>query len=211
MDQLGKRIKQAREAKQLSQEKLASLCGVSGSAVVSNWEIERSEPAYDTLAKLCTILDVSPNYFLGYDEPNGKKTHSPALEQLTEDIEELGPDFFEKIRALTDDEMTRREEIRKSYNPHEPTFQIQYPLFLDKSDPEYDSNKKLVKKIIKTKSQSGKTDWEITEFLWAAGYKDIRYGDVISILSLKIKVPNSQLLRHIQSYLDHSYNIVFPN
>ena len=74
MKGLGERIQAARHAAGLSQERLAPLCGVSGSAVVSNWEIERSEPSYDTLVKLAEVLQVPVSYFFGCENGDDRIT-----------------------------------------------------------------------------------------------------------------------------------------
>lgn len=93
---------------------------------------------------------------------------------------------------------------------HKPTFQIQYPLFLDEADSEYATNKKIVKKLIKLKTESGKTDWQITEFLWSSGYYDVlSHDDVVKIFAKEI-IPSEQLLYHLQCFFTGNYLISLP-
>lgn len=60
---LGNRIKATREAKNLTQEKLAELTGLSNN-YISNIERNRSIPSLETLVKLCNSLDVTPDSLL---------------------------------------------------------------------------------------------------------------------------------------------------
>ena len=62
---IGKRICQARKAKQLTQEDLSDLSGLSVSAI-SRIETGRNSTSLKTLVQLSDILDVSLNY-LPYD------------------------------------------------------------------------------------------------------------------------------------------------
>lgn len=61
-----KRLKQAREARGLSQNGLAAALGgeVTQSAV-SYWESGKNLPATETLRELCTVLGVSADWLLG--------------------------------------------------------------------------------------------------------------------------------------------------
>lgn len=66
MDKLiGSRISQARKMKQLTQEDLAELSGMSVSAI-SRIETGKNSTSLKTLYKFCNILDVGLDYFL-YD------------------------------------------------------------------------------------------------------------------------------------------------
>ena len=66
MKNIGSRIKNARLAKNLKQEELAKLLGTKKPTVVSTWERGIASPSYGTLLSLCEILNVSPNYILGF-------------------------------------------------------------------------------------------------------------------------------------------------
>lgn len=60
---IGPRLRKYREAQKLSQKEFAKLIGVSNSRV-SNWEQGINRPDVDILAKICTILKVSPSELL---------------------------------------------------------------------------------------------------------------------------------------------------
>lgn len=73
MFEISNRIKTAREAAGLSQEKLAEKIGVSRNAV-AKWENGNSMPQIDKLASLSLSLGVSSDYLLGI-----KQEFSPGL------------------------------------------------------------------------------------------------------------------------------------
>lgn len=58
---IGARIKEAREAKGLTQKELGELVGVTGSAI-TNYEVETSHPKEKVLYKLIDALGVDANY-----------------------------------------------------------------------------------------------------------------------------------------------------
>lgn len=60
---LGVRIRTAREGKNLTQERLAELTGLSNN-YISNIERKRSKPSVETLIKLCNALEITPDQVL---------------------------------------------------------------------------------------------------------------------------------------------------
>lgn len=63
------RIKQLRKTKNITQNKLAELLGVSRSTI-SMYEIDASEPDFETIMSLCKILDTDPSYLMGTSNEN---------------------------------------------------------------------------------------------------------------------------------------------
>lgn len=61
--EIGKRIREYREERGMSQKELADKIGVSNSRV-SNWEQGINRPDADILADLCRVLKVSPSELL---------------------------------------------------------------------------------------------------------------------------------------------------
>lgn len=64
---LGKVIKKYRKIKNMTQEEMASLLGVSGSAV-NKWEKEKSLPDITLLAPIARLLNVSLDTLLSFHE-----------------------------------------------------------------------------------------------------------------------------------------------
>ncbi len=60
-----------RKAKGFSQEEIAEKLGVSRQAI-SKWENGLTSPEMANIAKLCEILEVTPNKLLGYEETENK-------------------------------------------------------------------------------------------------------------------------------------------
>lgn len=67
---VGRTIKNARNAKNLSQEQLANFIGVDSRITISNYENNRNNPTYENTQKLSSILGI-PEQFL-FDNANEK-------------------------------------------------------------------------------------------------------------------------------------------
>ena len=59
----GKRLRQARTEKRMTQKQLAELIGAKHNSV-SDWENDKNKPDPDTIELLCGALEISPNYLL---------------------------------------------------------------------------------------------------------------------------------------------------
>jgi len=64
----------------LKQEDLAQQLGKSKS-VISNWERGENRPDADTIAKICAILNVTPNELLGWNEIENEEGQASATDQ----------------------------------------------------------------------------------------------------------------------------------
>ena len=74
---IGERLKEAREAKKLTQKKLAELTGTKNSSI-SEWEKDKHKPDIDTIEILCGVLEIEPCWLLGV---NVSKPSLDAQEQ----------------------------------------------------------------------------------------------------------------------------------
>lgn len=104
------RLREARTAKNLSQEFVANILGVTRQAV-GNWESEKSAstPDPDTLAKLADLYEVSVDWILGRQPPtfNPKGGENTPLEtQIVRAAAESGD-----LSGWSDD-MKRRLELQ---------------------------------------------------------------------------------------------------
>lgn len=63
----GKRLRELRKDKGLTQQELADYFNVS-KVTVSAWEINKQEPSIEDIKKLASILDTSTDYLLGYSD-----------------------------------------------------------------------------------------------------------------------------------------------
>ncbi len=62
--EIGQRIKECRESRNMSQKDLAAKIGIS-SGRLSNWEQGLNRPNADIIARICRALDISPSEILG--------------------------------------------------------------------------------------------------------------------------------------------------
>ncbi len=69
---IGERLKEARLKKNISQEVLGNMLGVSKVAI-SNYETGIRVPTLNNFLKLVELLDLDIRYILGLDEPASKK------------------------------------------------------------------------------------------------------------------------------------------
>lgn len=81
----GKRLKEARERKDMTQSELAKAASI-GESTVSFYESGKREPNYETLIKLANILDTTPNYLLTGRQEWWEKDEPPADIELEEFI-----------------------------------------------------------------------------------------------------------------------------
>ena len=62
----GEKIKEARKHKGLTQRELAKLVDAAYNSI-SDWECNKNKPDANTIEKLCTTLEISPNYLMSKD------------------------------------------------------------------------------------------------------------------------------------------------
>lgn len=90
----GSRFKRAREKKSLSQQDLADMIGVTD-GTISNYEKGVAFPRWDTMKKLCDILNVDPNYLFWDDLTD--KMKSQIIEQTTFDYNDEGTLLYKRL------------------------------------------------------------------------------------------------------------------
>lgn len=64
MENLGKKLKELRIEKGLTQKEASSMLGLTRNAF-TNYEMGIREPSLDTLKKICQLFEVSADYLLG--------------------------------------------------------------------------------------------------------------------------------------------------
>jgi len=102
---MGERLKAAREHAGLYQERLAELIGVTSGRVISNWEKNIARPDADKMVRICSVLDISPSYLLGYD--SGSEYLEPDEQAVLRKYRELDDHGKDIINILIDKEYQR--------------------------------------------------------------------------------------------------------
>lgn len=73
----GKRLRQLRKEKGLTQAELAKLLSI-GESTVSFYESGKRQPDYETLIRLAEVFNVSVDYLLGRTEHKAPNTNKPG-------------------------------------------------------------------------------------------------------------------------------------
>ncbi len=91
------RLKEARERKGLSRPELATLLGLSKSAI-SNYENGVSSPKESIMYQLFDVLEVDPNFLFQdeYDPPNNKGL-SKSEQEILDTCKELNEEGLERV------------------------------------------------------------------------------------------------------------------
>lgn len=64
----GKKLRDLRQQKNLSQRNLSKIIGV-GYTTIANWEVDRNLPNNATILKIANYFNVSVDYLIGNDNP----------------------------------------------------------------------------------------------------------------------------------------------
>ncbi|WP_237268857.1 helix-turn-helix domain-containing protein [Thermoanaerobacterium thermosaccharolyticum] len=106
MYMFGKRIKELRKKKGLTQKALASYLGISDRAI-GYYENEQRTPPPDILQKIADFFNVSVDYLLGRTDKKNIDAANDIDERLHKVMKELGPDVllaFYDLPNMTDKE-----------------------------------------------------------------------------------------------------------
>lgn len=105
------RVKQLREAKNLSQNKLAILSGLS-QGMIRQIELGKKNPTVDSVSKICSALDITLAEFFADTETNlyGIAT---KIKNLTDKTGEASAEFINKLREPGVMEYIVQNEIPK--------------------------------------------------------------------------------------------------
>ncbi|MED4843934.1 helix-turn-helix domain-containing protein [Bacillus atrophaeus] len=86
---LGDRLKELRDSKKLTQDKLAEILGISR-GTYAHYEINKRKPDYETLIKLADFYGVSTDYLLrGENKETQEKIFNEEAFKLLEDPDTL--------------------------------------------------------------------------------------------------------------------------
>ncbi|GKX27558.1 transcriptional regulator [Vallitalea longa] len=92
---LGKNIKQYRIQKELTQEKLAGLTGLS-IQYIGNIERGNTTASLETIMKICLALEITPNQLL---ITSSSTTPNALAEQIIDSLSDKSPEFLKHIIA----------------------------------------------------------------------------------------------------------------
>lgn len=93
----GDRIKEAREARGLSQQELALKCGWTSRSTISKIEKNICETRLTSLMKIAKALDVDPDYLVFGDEEDKKEEITKLFDLLTQEQQESVLQFLRSM------------------------------------------------------------------------------------------------------------------
>jgi len=95
---VGKRLRDARKAKGLTQKELAEMIVVKHNSV-SNWENDQNKPDLDTIRRICGVLDISSAYLL-----EGEAAPASLPDALNRALTDTEFALFDAVRHLTEED-----------------------------------------------------------------------------------------------------------
>ena len=111
--QIGLLIKEARQAKNLTQKDLSVILNVT-TVTVRNWESGRNTPDIDTLYKICHVLDLNVVDLFVTEKERGNNRREATLLKNYRLLSENGQRTAASIvSAMLDEEITARNEMLK--------------------------------------------------------------------------------------------------
>jgi transcriptional regulator with XRE-family HTH domain len=112
MAHFAERLKEARQARGLSQVRLAELLEVNP-RVYNRWEHGTAVPHFDTVVKIADLLKVSLDELAGRVAPSTDvQVRNPELHELYEQMDRL-PDEDQRALLILMDSLVKRSEMTK--------------------------------------------------------------------------------------------------
>lgn len=101
---VGERIKQAREAKKMSQDELAKRMGYKDRSSISKIEKGKDDNIYlDTILKIADVLDCSPLFLMGWQTSDDKEREEHFIRTFNR-LTDYQKEVVEKLlESLTND------------------------------------------------------------------------------------------------------------
>ena len=113
MQGFAERLKLLRQARGLSQTRLAELLGILA-RTYNRWERGGHVPHAEMLVKIADALQVSVDELLGRREPTAEpKIRNPDLHQLVHEVDEL-PDEEQRALIVVMDGLVRKSRVTKA-------------------------------------------------------------------------------------------------
>ncbi|GKW22370.1 hypothetical protein PEC302107_40990 [Pectobacterium araliae] len=106
MEIFATRLREAREARNMTQARLADLLTVNR-RVYNRWERGASVPQLDTVVKIAQALQMSVDALVGLEKPEAPKIHNPKLQALYAQMDSLSDEDQQALIVLMDSLVTR--------------------------------------------------------------------------------------------------------
>ena len=97
---LGQRLKELREARQMSQKQLADLVNLS-QQTIGHYEVDRAEPSITTLEQLARIFNTTTDYLLGLSASRYPRELT-TIDRVAEDLAALPEPAQKEVKDFTE-------------------------------------------------------------------------------------------------------------
>jgi transcriptional regulator with XRE-family HTH domain len=111
MEQFAACLRQAREARQMTQTRLAELLEVDR-RVYNRWERGASLPQLDAVVRIAQTLQSSVDALVGLEPPAKPRIHNPRLHALYEQVDSLSDEEQQALIILMDS-LIKRSQMEK--------------------------------------------------------------------------------------------------
>ena len=112
MPNFAERLKTAREARQMTQLRLAELLNIDP-VVYNRWEKGKAVPHFDTVVKIADILQMSLDELAGRTEPTPEiRVRNPRLQTLYQQMDGLSDEDQQALVILMDS-LVKRSQMTK--------------------------------------------------------------------------------------------------
>ncbi|MFA9493162.1 helix-turn-helix domain-containing protein [Streptococcus sp. E17BB] len=107
--QIGDRIRELRENRNMTQTELSEILGMKTYTTVSKWEKNENFPKGRDLKRLAEIFSVSSDYLLGLSQAKTKKSEQQEQSQLLTIYNQLEEDRQEKVLDFASEQLEEQE------------------------------------------------------------------------------------------------------
>jgi transcriptional regulator with XRE-family HTH domain len=111
MEQFAARLRQAREARQMTQTRLAELLEVDR-RVYNRWERGASLPQLDAVVRIAQVLQSTVDALVGLEPLAAPRIHNPRLHALYEQMDSLSDEDQQALIVLMDSLIKRSQMTR---------------------------------------------------------------------------------------------------
>lgn len=111
MEEFAARLRAAREARQMTQARLAELLSVDR-RVYNRWERGASLPQLDAVVRIAQVLQTSVDALVGLEAPTEPRIHNPRLHALYEQMDLLSDEDQQALIVLMDS-LVKRSQMTK--------------------------------------------------------------------------------------------------
>lgn len=112
---VGERIREARKKKGLSQAELAAMLGYKSRSSINKIEVDGRDIPRSSIVKFARVLDVTPSYLMGWDEPTAKEPDNSELFESYDNIRPIKLKRFPILGKIACGEPIYASEDRENY------------------------------------------------------------------------------------------------